>query len=95
MTRKKHRRWRAELVLAQAGRCAVCGQPFGTGLRFRPTLDHIVPRGEGGADVLANCRAVHSRCNARLNKQVMARYKGIGQPARRAVRLLPAAAADA
>lgn len=51
-----------DLVRAQSGRCRYCGHPFGKGKR-QPTVDHMHPIWDDGADVPANrCAACHE-CN--------------------------------
>ncbi|MEO1303442.1 MAG: HNH endonuclease [Pseudomonadota bacterium] len=58
---------------AQAGRCALCGEPMLQN-RFeaahariwakrRATIDHIVPISKGGADQLENLQLAHANCN--------------------------------
>ncbi|MEL6420095.1 MAG: HNH endonuclease [Pseudomonadota bacterium] len=64
-----------ELWAAQAGQCALCGEPMPRHRRavahstlwkeWRPTLDHVRPRSKGGTDALDNLQLVHRRCNRR------------------------------
>lgn len=49
------------LVLGDATRCAVCGQPFTSD--NPATLGHIIPRRRGGTNDRANLRAECRRCN--------------------------------
>jgi len=50
-----------ELLVQQGFRCALTGVP----LRFgqNASVDHIIPRSQGGADTLENYRWVHTRIN--------------------------------
>ncbi|MEL6413545.1 MAG: HNH endonuclease signature motif containing protein [Pseudomonadota bacterium] len=62
-----------QLWQAQAGLCALCGEPM-LRSRFqaphaqvwakqRATVDHIVPKSKGGADTAENLQLAHARCN--------------------------------
>ncbi len=51
--------------------CGVCLEPIepelaGTGSPWRASLDHIIPRANGGSDDDANLRAAHMWCNVTL-----------------------------
>lgn len=53
-------------------RCAICHKHIDTtlpsgprGNPLGPSIDHIIPRSEGGADTLANVRLTHWTCNRR------------------------------
>lgn len=60
------RRRLLEQVIARDGlHCHLCGllvDLTGTGYD-RPTLDHVIPRGEGGSHRLSNLRMAHAGCN--------------------------------
>ena len=47
----------------QRGRCGICGVPFMAERPARISLDHIVPRAQGGSDGLANRQAAHKWCD--------------------------------
>lgn len=69
----RHRQVRAQ-VLTDETTCWLCG---GAPTPTDPlTLDHIVPRVDGGPTTRANGRAAHSSCNARRG----AKHRGgVGQ----------------
>jgi hypothetical protein len=50
-------------------RCGTCGlqvpHRWETGSELRPTLDHVIPRSQGGTDDAANLRIAHLICNSR------------------------------
>lgn len=55
-------------IQRQGGRCAHCQEPFDRRLRVA-TLDHIVPRADGGEDTEENTQALCRGCNeAKANK---------------------------
>jgi 5-methylcytosine-specific restriction endonuclease McrA len=53
-------RMREQLVAAHGRCCAICGRVLAAGER---TLDHVIPRKGGGANVLSNLRITCERCN--------------------------------
>jgi hypothetical protein len=63
--------WREQLLIAQKGRCALCGFRFPDAGEFdltvdkgfAVTFDHIVPVSRGGSNALQNLRLVHAACN--------------------------------
>lgn len=66
-------------ALANATHCAICGQPLDhtapPRTRWSPTVDHIVPRSQGGSILdPKNLRPAHYGCNSRRKD---------GQPRRR------------
>jgi len=57
------------LMDRDGSRCGICGKPIKvTAGPMRPSIDHIVPRSEGGADAMVNLQATHYRCNLSKNK---------------------------
>ncbi len=56
-----HQRWRKSRVKKQGGRCARCRRSFTD--RLPPTLDHIVPLRDGGADHFENTQALCWPCH--------------------------------
>lgn len=50
---------RYRLADAQDDRCGACGYPMGEDV----TIDHVVPKGRGGANHFTNYLAMHARCN--------------------------------
>lgn len=54
------KRNRRDRVLATHGRvCWICHEPIGDDL----TLDHVLPKSEGGSNAEANLRPAHRKCN--------------------------------
>ena len=61
---KKHNR--KDRLIARDGRtCAICGKPIAAG---HETLDHIVPKAEGGGNEIENLRLAHLECNQGRHK---------------------------
>jgi predicted nucleic acid-binding Zn ribbon protein len=60
---------RPRIYERDAWRCGICGDPVRQDRDVQdwlgPTLDHIVPRSEGGSDDPANLRLAHFMCNSR------------------------------
>lgn len=71
---RNHRR-----VLREETTCHICGKPVDKTLSGRlaegPSVDHIVPRSEGGGNDRQNLRLAHQHCN---NKR-----QGAKKPSRR------------
>ncbi|WP_310530703.1 HNH endonuclease signature motif containing protein [Novosphingobium sp.] len=60
--RRKARNRRRELIrLAQANRCALCGERLGS---TKPTFEHVQPRARGGRSH-RNIVLTHENCNQR------------------------------
>lgn len=68
---------RERILLAQAGRCYLCGgkmlRPRG-GKYFAerhwwPSLDHITPLSDGGAERLGNVALAHAMCNGEKGRR--------------------------
>lgn len=58
------------------GRCFHCGASLVAGLRgetFGATIEHIVPRGQGGTEELMNLALACARCNQRKGASLDAR----------------------
>lgn len=59
----------AEVAARAAGRCHICHQKVDLTLSGRdpygPTVDHLIPLSEGGADELTNVALAHRQCNVR------------------------------
>ena len=60
--------WKRERLRTQTN-CPRCGSPFGSGHSL-PTVDHIVPRSKGGADVPANWQLMCRGCNSKKGNQI-------------------------
>jgi 5-methylcytosine-specific restriction endonuclease McrA len=65
---KAKRRRRLLLVGDQAGwRCWICKKPVEQDLPaddpMHASLDHVIPRSQGGNDTASNLRLSHHRCN--------------------------------
>lgn len=65
-------RFRSRMIDVQRGRCVRCGerldlsrQAITRATRDAPTIDHVVPQTEGGADTLGNLIVLHRKCNWR------------------------------
>lgn len=53
------------LAARDGWRCHLCGNPIDPGAtrRKRATLDHVIPRSQGGGNGIENMRLAHSVCN--------------------------------
>lgn len=51
---------RRELYILRKGKCGICEKPVPMGTF---TVDHIVPRVDGGSDDIENLQLAHSVCN--------------------------------
>lgn len=67
-----HAKWRwrrvTQLMARDGMNCTICGGEISRRVRdeYDPnyiTFDHIVPRAEGGSDLLSNLRLAHQACN--------------------------------
>jgi len=64
----------------QAGTCALCGEPMPRHRfevahatlwkKWRPSFDHILPRGAGGGDQDDNLQLAHMLCNKRKGRKI-------------------------
>ena len=69
---KKKRR--VKLVRKQKKICAICGELMQT---TKPddldyaTLDHIIPLGAGGENVIKNMQAAHKGCNEKKGSEIL------------------------
>lgn len=59
---------RNQLRMRDGDNCWLCGQPmrFSSGDGLDPefaTLDHVVPKSQGGTRALSNLKLAHGRCN--------------------------------
>ena len=74
---RNRRRWtRDQLVRRSGGRCEYCGEQVdftGTGDR-QATIDHVLPRSQGGTDVLANLKLACKACNQDKGAQALAEW---------------------
>lgn len=65
--RKAHGGDRYSLLLAQSGKCTLCGNLLNLGVKYphllAPVMDHIVPLSRGGSNSAENIALVHSACN--------------------------------
>ena len=52
----------------------------GTGGEWAPSVDHIIPLSEGGADSARNKRAAHARCNNSANEAAQRELGDPGSP---------------
>ena len=59
--RREHDRMRV-VVLSEETTCWRCGEPAREDDPL--TLDHVVPRAQGGETTRDNCRAAHASCNS-------------------------------
>jgi 5-methylcytosine-specific restriction endonuclease McrA len=64
---------RAAIFERDGWTCQICGEPIDPSLppmaRRGPSLDHIIPISEGGADRAENVRASHLVCNQRRSRK--------------------------
>lgn len=63
MTTSRTLRKRRRSLVREFGRCAYCGTDFRRGNFGRATLDHVVPRVQGGSDDYANLAPCCGACN--------------------------------
>lgn len=73
---------RSRIFTAQAGRCALCGDPMQmTQPDFYDyaTIDHIVPLSKGGEDTARNRQLVCSACNQEKGAQLPAELENRGR----------------
>ncbi len=70
MSLKKSTRKRRELFDKQKGICAICGlhmvfdkDEFRSGHLIISTIDHIIPKSEGGDNKIENLQCTHFICN--------------------------------
>lgn len=66
-------------VIREETVCALCGEPVDKALSGRhrdgPTVDHVLPRAQGGTNSRANLRLAHLRCNSARPGQERPRRK--------------------
>ena len=65
---------------AQSGQCALCKEPMPRHRfelahatlwkKWRPSFDHIHPRGAGGSEADSNLQLAHTICNKRKGQQI-------------------------
>jgi 5-methylcytosine-specific restriction endonuclease McrA len=64
---RAYRRLRAHVLATKPNVCAWCGDPIDLTLSgnhpLGPSVDHILPRAQGGRDVPSNLQPMHRRCN--------------------------------
>ena len=61
MNARKKRRYKANLFVAQEGKCAICGE----GIKLEnSTIDHIIPKKWGGTGYYHNLQLTHAVCNS-------------------------------
>ena len=59
----KKRKILNDLVRRQRNRCWLCSELFHGSGELEATIDHLIPKSEGGRDQRRNYRAVHRSCN--------------------------------
>ncbi len=79
---KKNAGLRGMVIRIHGTSCYVCDEECLTDKKYQHhsqylTLDHVVPRVQGGSDHLENLRPAHARCNRYLNRVMQA--KGASQ----------------
>lgn len=77
---KLRREWLEQHMQTQKGRCAYCNVLMrdghgSTGSELQATIDHVVPRSRGGADVRENTLAACAACNLAKANLDLADYK--------------------
>jgi 5-methylcytosine-specific restriction endonuclease McrA len=64
---RRYRELRDHILRTRPNLCAWCGQPIDLSLSGNhpqgPSVDHILPRAQGGRDTPANLQPMHRRCN--------------------------------
>ena len=61
------------LLWKNGKRCAICGKKIKT--LDDLTVDHIVPLGRGGKNVIDNCQLAHKTCNSMKNDILPDKYE--------------------
>ena len=69
-----------QLWAAQSGQCALCGKPMPQSRfevahatlwkKWRPSFDHIHPRGAGGGEAETNLQLAHMICNKKKGRSI-------------------------
>ena len=66
---KKSPSLKARVYFRDSGECQICHQSIDTTIKYPDplslSLDHILPRSQGGTDAQSNLRATHLVCNVR------------------------------
>lgn len=74
------RRKRAEILKRDGYMCQLCHRALdmnaGAQDDMHPSLDHIVPRSQGGTNAVSNLQAAHRVCNARRGAIPLADFLG-------------------
>lgn len=71
---------RLAIYIRDGERCVYCAQPAGVGVQAALTLDHIVPRGEGGTNDPSNLLTACRLCNCSRRGDDFDAF--VGNPAR-------------
>lgn len=66
----------ATLLKKQKGKCTYCGQYFKDGDTWE--VDHIIPRSQGGRDIVINLRLLHRHCHDMKTADEMRTYRQRG-----------------
>lgn len=66
--RKEIKRIRNWLIQTQGKRCAICGLPITK--KGDCTVDHIIPKSQGGKTTKGNCQLAHKLCNLLKDNEV-------------------------
>lgn len=63
MSRSSNRRRKLKLIAIFGRWCHICGKPIGK--RSVVSVDHIIPKSEGGTNDIENLRPAHRGCNSK------------------------------
>ena len=85
---RKHRRWRDRILQSCRFRCVYCGRRKFSSL----TLEHLVPRSQGGGSVIANLVAACIDCNRERGTMPLQDWISTCVHRRKAVKFMSAAA---
>ena len=58
--------YRRDSLFENGYSCAICG--YATDTKSQITVDHIIPRADGGTNDIENLQLLCGRCNQRKNK---------------------------
>jgi 5-methylcytosine-specific restriction endonuclease McrA len=75
---RNYRQLRAHILATRPPICAWCGQPIDLTLSGNdpqgPSVDHILPRAQGGTNHPTNLQPMHRRCNTQRGNQPLPQH---------------------
>lgn len=67
----RQNRKRLKIIERDGDKCWLCGEPFSNKPGRKPSLDHVIPKSQGGTAKLDNMKLAHSRCNYKRGNMLM------------------------